>query len=45
VHGSLEACRERVAEYQEQGLDTPVISLVPAPGVETTEAIRKLAPL
>jgi probable F420-dependent oxidoreductase len=45
VHGSLEACRERVAEYQEQGLDTPVISLLPAPGVETTEAIRKLAPL
>jgi probable F420-dependent oxidoreductase len=44
VHGSLEACRERVAEYQETGLDTPVISLLPAPGVETPEALRKLAP-
>ena len=44
VHGSLEACRERVAEYQEAGLDTPVISLLPAPGVETPEALRKLAP-
>jgi probable F420-dependent oxidoreductase len=44
VHGSLEACRERVAEYQETGLDTPVIGLLPAPGVELTEAVRKLAP-
>jgi probable F420-dependent oxidoreductase len=44
VHGSLEACRERVAQYQETGLDTPVIGLLPAPGVELTEAVRKLAP-
>jgi probable F420-dependent oxidoreductase len=44
VHGSLEACRERVAQYQETGLDTPVIGLLPAPGVEVTEAVRKLAP-
>jgi probable F420-dependent oxidoreductase len=44
VHGSLEACRDRVAQYQETGLDTPVIGLLPAPGVEISEAIRKLAP-
>jgi probable F420-dependent oxidoreductase len=44
VHGSMEACRDRVAQYQETGLDTPVIGLLPAPGVETAEAVRKLAP-
>jgi probable F420-dependent oxidoreductase len=44
IHGSLEACRERVAEYLEYGLDTPVISLLPAPGAEITESLRKLAP-
>jgi probable F420-dependent oxidoreductase len=32
VHGSPEACRERVAEYRANGLDTPVIALVPPPG-------------
>ncbi len=32
VHGSLEACRERVAEYQACGLNTPVIAIVPPPG-------------
>jgi probable F420-dependent oxidoreductase len=44
IHGSLAACRERVAEYQACGLDTPVISLLPAPGAETTQSLRKLAP-
>jgi probable F420-dependent oxidoreductase len=44
LHGSLESCRDQVAQYQEMGLDTPVIGLLPAPGVHITEAIRKLAP-
>jgi probable F420-dependent oxidoreductase len=44
VHGPLEACRERVAEYQASGLDTPVIALLPAPDAELTESIRRLAP-
>jgi probable F420-dependent oxidoreductase len=34
VHGAPEACRERVAEYQASGLDTPVIALVPPPGTD-----------
>jgi probable F420-dependent oxidoreductase len=44
VHGPLDACRERVAEYQASGLDTPVIALLPAPDAELTESIRRLAP-
>jgi probable F420-dependent oxidoreductase len=44
VHGPAQACRERVAEYQAQGLDTPVIAVTAAPGVDEADAIRKLAP-
>ena len=44
VHGSPARCRERVAEYQAAGLDTPVIAIVPAPGVDEAEAVRQLAP-
>ena len=44
VHGPLQACRERVAEYQAAGLDTPVIGLLPAPDVDLARAIRGLAP-
>ncbi|MGE5290623.1 MAG: LLM class F420-dependent oxidoreductase [Micromonosporaceae bacterium] len=42
VHGSPEACRARVAEYSEHGLDTPVIMIVPAPGVDQIQAVRDL---
>jgi len=42
VHGPAAHCRERVAEYQAQGLDTPVIAIVPAPGVDEAEAVRQL---
>ncbi len=34
VHGAPEDCRERVAQYQASGLDTPVIALVPPPGTD-----------
>jgi probable F420-dependent oxidoreductase len=44
VHGSPAQCRERVAEYQASGLDTPVIAIVPGPGVDEADAIRQLAP-
>jgi alkanesulfonate monooxygenase SsuD/methylene tetrahydromethanopterin reductase-like flavin-dependent oxidoreductase (luciferase family) len=45
VHGSLDACRERVAEYHATGLDTPVIMVVPMPGVDEAAAVRGLAPV
>jgi probable F420-dependent oxidoreductase len=44
VHGPPGYCRERVAEYQAAGLDTPVIAIVPVPGVDQAEVIRELAP-
>ena len=42
VHGSPEACRERVAEYQACGLDTPVIAIVPQPGGNVPDLVRQL---
>ena len=44
VHGPAQACRERVAEYHATGLNTPVIMVVPAPGVDEAAAVRQLAP-
>jgi probable F420-dependent oxidoreductase len=44
VHGEPAQCRARVAEYQAAGLDTPVIAIVPGPGVDEAEAIHQLAP-
>jgi probable F420-dependent oxidoreductase len=44
VHGHPGRCRERVAEYQAAGLDTPVIAVIPAPGMDEADAIRQLAP-
>jgi len=44
VHGPLEACRERVAQYQAGGLDTPVIMIIPVPGLDMADAVRRLAP-
>ena len=44
VHGHPGRCRERVAEYQAAGLDTPVIAIVPAPGVDEADALRHLSP-
>ncbi len=44
IHGALEHCRDRVAEYHGPGLDPPVIAIVPAPGVDIPEAVAKLAP-
>lgn len=44
IHGPLEYCRERVAEYHATGLDTPVIAITPVPGLDLPAAISKLAP-
>ena len=44
VHGPPEACRERIAEYRDQGLDTPVVAIVPVPGVEPAAMVPRLAP-
>jgi probable F420-dependent oxidoreductase len=42
VHGAPEACRERVAEYQANGLDTPVIAVIPPPGTNAPDLVRQL---
>jgi alkanesulfonate monooxygenase SsuD/methylene tetrahydromethanopterin reductase-like flavin-dependent oxidoreductase (luciferase family) len=44
VHGRPEDCRERVEQYRARGLDTPVVMVVPAPGVDEADAVRRLAP-
>jgi probable F420-dependent oxidoreductase len=44
VHGAAEECRQRVAQYHATGLDTPVIAILPTPGIDLTDAITKLAP-
>lgn len=44
IHGSAQECRERVAEYQAAGLDTPVIAIPPVPGLDLADTIRQLAP-
>jgi probable F420-dependent oxidoreductase len=46
VHGAPEACRERVAEYQACGLDTPVIAVIPPPGTDAggvAKLVRQLS--
>lgn len=43
VHGPVQRCRERVAEYRESGLDTPVISVLPT-GADPLQVVRSLAP-
>ena len=44
VYGRPDECRERVEQYQASGLDTPVLMVVPTPGVDEAEAVRQLAP-
>jgi probable F420-dependent oxidoreductase len=44
IHGPAEECRDRVGEYQPAGLDTPVIAVVPVPGLDLADTLRKLAP-
>ncbi|WP_119728764.1 LLM class F420-dependent oxidoreductase [Thermomonospora amylolytica] len=44
VHGSPDACRERIREYVDAGLTTPVIALVNTGGMSHAEAVRALSP-
>ena len=44
VHGTPQACRERIQEYVENGLDTPVPAILPGGGLTMPDAVRALAP-
>jgi alkanesulfonate monooxygenase SsuD/methylene tetrahydromethanopterin reductase-like flavin-dependent oxidoreductase (luciferase family) len=41
VHGPPEACRERLAEYAEAGVHTPILALIPVGG-DVRETVRGL---
>jgi alkanesulfonate monooxygenase SsuD/methylene tetrahydromethanopterin reductase-like flavin-dependent oxidoreductase (luciferase family) len=43
VHGAPGACRERIQEYVENGITTPVLAVLPV-GVGAETAVRELAP-
>ena len=43
VHGSPEECREHVGRYQENGVTTPALTILPF-GLDARQAIRDLAP-
>jgi probable F420-dependent oxidoreductase len=43
VHGSVDACREQVQSYVDNGLTTPVIALLPTGG-DQFDLVRGLAP-
>jgi probable F420-dependent oxidoreductase len=45
VHGHPQACRERIAQYQARGLDTPVVAIIPVPGTDPATMVPELAPL
>lgn len=42
IHGDFDHCRERVDAYRKSGLDTPVIAILPTPGVDSIDAARGL---
>lgn len=44
IYGDMPTCRDRVHAYRANSLDTPVIALVPPPGLDVAEAVRGLAP-
>jgi alkanesulfonate monooxygenase SsuD/methylene tetrahydromethanopterin reductase-like flavin-dependent oxidoreductase (luciferase family) len=43
VHGTPEACREHVQRYVDNGVDTPILAVLPL-GVDPRQAARDLAP-
>ncbi|GLZ33612.1 LLM class F420-dependent oxidoreductase [Lentzea sp. NBRC 105346] len=43
VHGSVDHCRAQVARYQANGVDTPIIALLPT-GADQFDLVRALAP-
>ncbi len=42
IHGDFDYCRDRVDAYRRAGLDTPVIAILPTPGVDAIDAARAL---
>ena len=44
VHGSPDECREKIKQYVENGVDTPVLAILPL-GMDPLDAARALAPL
>lgn len=44
IHGSPEACREHIARYVENGIDTPVLTVFDFGGADPIAAIEDLAP-
>ena len=42
VHGTPAQCRDHVQRYAGAGITTPVIALVPAPGMQLLETLREL---
>lgn len=43
VHGSPEECRDHIARYQDNGVTTPALAILPF-GIDQRQAIRDLAP-
>jgi probable F420-dependent oxidoreductase len=43
VHGSVDQCRAKVAQYAANGVDTPIIALLPT-GADQFDLVRALAP-
>jgi probable F420-dependent oxidoreductase len=44
VHGSPESCRAQVQRYVDNGVTTPVLAVLPFPGIDPVQAARDLAP-
>ncbi|MEU6716886.1 LLM class F420-dependent oxidoreductase [Nonomuraea sp. NPDC046802] len=44
VHGDAAACRARIRQYVDNGLDTPVLAPIPGGDLSIEQAVRELAP-
>jgi len=44
VHGSPDACRAHIQRYVDAGVSTPVLAVLPFPGIDPLQAARDLAP-
>lgn len=44
VHGTPEQCREHIGRYVANGVSTPVVAVLPFPGIDPVTAARQLAP-
>lgn len=44
VHGSPEQCRAHIQRYVDNGVTTPVVAILPFPGIDPRQAMRDVAP-